>query len=160
DEQAGIDLAARQQVVRRILSRAIPRIAASQVYAKGKPGLPAEDRIGSCHVTIYTHPPGMKSRMGIQVPHQSQQGFDIGMTDAALRQSQAEEEHATLTALHSLRQVPQDGHRHASTSFVRKRHSLNEASQGPKHIKIAAGLDLEKQIGLLARRRRLDVDDY
>ena len=56
--------------------------------------------IRSGDVARYPQPAGREAREAVEVHHQSQQRFDIGMPDAALRESQAEKHRAVAAARH------------------------------------------------------------
>src|SRR5207302_1062529 len=74
----------------------------------------------------------------------------------------AEEDHAELGGLHSGHQVLPDRQRHAGVFFYLLRVELDALGQGPQRpqtLEIAAGLDLNEDVGRLGRLGSADIDD-
>src|SRR5262249_44115022 len=102
DQQTGIDFAAFQQLVRRVFTRVVTRIAAGQIDGERKPRLPTQHRISPRNVPRNAQPPRRESCETIQVSDQLQERLDVGMSNSSLGQSQSEKDNAVTAIPHPI----------------------------------------------------------
>ena len=149
DDQGRIGLAPGEQVHRGELTRIEAGIAAAEVDAERESGLPGHDVVRAGHVAVAAH--RLRHPVGelVEIGGERQQRARIEVPAPVHREPHPEQENPETAALHAGDQILQDREGHARPPLDRgiDLASLDQSTQRPQHLEIAARLHLDEDVG-------------